>query len=159
MVKFSVYLNRRVFVMVMKQSKVLNGNLKPEHKKTTICQTTDIDSQVPRSETDWARSNHLVWGPTHHHVIKAESEVINHNWVKNHACSYPQNVHVVIYLFVASEANWSGSTLFCKGRAYLGSAEQWLKKIINLTKLINFQLLYLTLILRIAYIYIYVFRE
>ena len=31
-VKFSIYLNGRVFVMVMKQSKGLNGELKPEHK-------------------------------------------------------------------------------------------------------------------------------
>ena len=72
----------------MKQSKWLNGDLKPEHKKTT-------------NITTLAGSRYLVWWLTHHRVIKQGSKIINHNWVQNYACSLTQNIHVVT-IFVVS---------------------------------------------------------
>ena len=33
-----------------------------------------------------------------------KKEAINHNWVKNHGCSLPKNIHVVTYLFVACDS-------------------------------------------------------
>ena len=58
----------------MKQSKWLNGDLKPEQKKNHQqdydTPNTDIDSQRP-SEIESAGIRHLVWGP-HRPVIKRE---------------------------------------------------------------------------------------
>ena len=65
----------------MKQSKGPNGVLKPEHKKTGNARmgpTTDLNSQVPPSETDWGRYHHLVWGPTHRRATKEGSKVTHH---------------------------------------------------------------------------------
>ena len=52
------------------------------------------------SETDWERSHHLVWRPTHCCAIKKGSKAINHNWVIYHACSLAQNLHVFTYFFL-----------------------------------------------------------
>ena len=32
--------------------------------------------------------------------FKEENKVINHDWIKNHACSLRQKIHVVTYIFV-----------------------------------------------------------
>ena len=69
---------------VIKQSKGLKCDLKPEHKKThkQIIPTTHIDSHWP-SETD-----------SHHRADKEGSKTINRNWVNNYARRLPQNIHV-----------------------------------------------------------------
>ena len=48
-------------------------------------------------------ASHLIWGSTHRRAIKEGSKVLNHNWVNNHACSLPQNIHVTACLYVASD--------------------------------------------------------
>ena len=79
----------------MIQSKGVDGNLKPEHKKTTNRATSGIDHLKQRGR--W----YFTLGPTHRRQIKKESNVINHNLVNSHACSLPHNIHVVTYLFAA----------------------------------------------------------
>ena len=91
----------------MKQSKGLNGDLKPDQKKTSnktmMGPTTDIDSQMQPSETDWA----TLWNSLRTNPPSCKengSKVIKHNWVNNHAFSLPQNIQIVTYLLVASDS-------------------------------------------------------
>ena len=76
---------------VIKQSKGLNGDLKPEDMITTNMNTIGPTLTVRRqpSETDWGNSRRRA--------IKEESKVIKHNLVNSHACSLPQNIHVVTF--------------------------------------------------------------
>ena len=48
-------------------------------------------------ETDWGGSRHLVWWPSHRRAIKEGSNIINHNWVRNHACRLPQELFATDY--------------------------------------------------------------
>ena len=43
-------------------------------------------------ETIWIGSFHLVYEMTNRRAIKEGRKVINHKWVKNHTCSFPQNI-------------------------------------------------------------------
>ena len=120
---------------IMKQTKGLNWDLKPDHRKTTIKMTTTgptTDTEVMRqtSNTDWVGSRHLVRGPIDRRAIKGGNEVINHNWINNHANIFPQNRHVVTWLFVASDL-FLKSTLkiFCVTVCLLkATIRAWLQK-------------------------------
>ena len=79
---------------VMKQSKGLNGDLKPYHKKTTnrttMDPTTDIVLRRRPSKTDWERSHHLVWGPHEDrctHVLEAFMYESGHSMSYTTACA------------------------------------------------------------------------
>ena len=86
----------------MKQSKGFNGEQKKTTNRATMGPIADIDSQAQIIWDILRESRHLVWGPTHCCAIKKQSKVINHNWISNHACSFPLNIHIASYLFVAS---------------------------------------------------------
>ena len=42
-------------------------------------------------------------GPTRRRANKEGSKSINHNWVYNNACSLPQDIHIVTYLFIGTD--------------------------------------------------------
>ena len=71
-------------------------------QRTAIGLTTDIESRAPTLWNRLRENRYLVSGRTHRCATKEESKVIDHNSVKYHACSLPQNNHAVPYLFVAS---------------------------------------------------------
>ena len=82
----------------MAQSGDLNGNLKPQQKKTTICTimgpATDSNSQA---QTFWKRLRKglsFVRGPNYRRSIKEENKVTNHSWINNHARSLLHNCNV-----------------------------------------------------------------
>ena len=46
------------------------------------------------------RGHLRVWRPTHRCAIKEGSIVINHDWVKNLACTLSHKIHVITYTSV-----------------------------------------------------------
>ena len=70
--------------------------------RTTISPTTDIDNQAPTLWNRLRRKPSFSLRTDPPSCIKEGSKAINHNWVNNHACSLPQNIHVLTYLFVSA---------------------------------------------------------
>ena len=81
-VKFSVYLNRHVFVMICEISQCTTFN----HKRTVMKEVYVLMAfwsyiaRKPQTRSWWG-SRHLVWGPNKRRAVKEGSNVINHNSV------------------------------------------------------------------------------
>ena len=79
------------------KNKWLKDYQKPQNKKnthmSTMGPTIDINSQEQPSETIREGSWHLIC------AIIDGSKIINYNWVYNHVCSLPKNIHIDTYLF------------------------------------------------------------
>ena len=45
----------------------------------------------------------LVRIRTHLRTMKKGTKIVNHNWVNNHACSFPQNIHAATYIHVVRD--------------------------------------------------------
>ena len=77
----------------MKQNKGLNGDLKPEHKKTTkeamMSPTIDIDSRAPHLKQ--TEQGAVIYSEDRSTVAQLKKEA--------KLSIMPQNIHVVTYLF------------------------------------------------------------